>query len=72
MWISFICKLISFQEHGLYYDGTAGCYYRLNQETNEFVFHSQVYSQQTDETTKQVELLVKNHLINILNFLDWF
>lgn len=35
------------QEHGLYYDGNTGCYYKYNQEENKFEFHSQVYADES-------------------------
>lgn len=37
------------QEHGLYYDGNSGCYYKYDQAADKFEFHSQVYVEQPTE-----------------------
>lgn len=40
------------QEHGLYYDGNSGCYYKYDQTADKFEFHSQVAVEQPAEITE--------------------
>lgn len=56
-----LCTYCKLQEHGLYYDGNNGCYYKYNQEENKFEFHSQVYTDENETIAKDKKKQV-NHL----------
>lgn len=70
-----IHNIFVMQEHGLYYDGNTGCYYKYNQDENKFEFYSQAYATETSHSTQVTKYSRKSiflFLKNIASFLCLF
>lgn len=55
-----ILFIIYLKSQGLYYDGHSGTYYRYDDETRSYKFHSQTQLPSTDETTNDGKKMKKD------------